>query len=697
MFYNLRRPSGPPWDPCHHGAMSDLFTIDTMLQMPRLSALCLSPDGTRLVLAVGRVAPDGKKMATSLWQVDPAGTSPARRLTRSVAGEAGGAAFLADGSLLFTSSRPDPDAKPDPDNAPHALWRLPADGGEAWPILLPDGGVDGFSVARDAQAIVFGSGLHRGAADFAADAERQKARKDAGVTALLFEDYPIRHWDHYLGPRHRRLFAARVPEGDARIVDPLDLEPEVSGFTFEEGGVDISPDGTFVVALRRRPAGFPETLDDLVRYDTATGAARQLTAGDAGYDSPRIAPDGRSVAALRITYSTVSEPQSVALVLLDLATGGQRTLAAEADRWPDHITWGPDASVLYFTADDAGHKAAFRVDLPSGAVTRLTASGAVTDLCPTPDGQAVFALSSSVGSPARIVRFDARTPDQVPVALAPSVDPGDVTIPGRVERIGTTAADGTPLGAWLVLPPAASAGAPVPLVVFVHGGPLSSWNGWHWRWNPHILAEHGYAVLLPDPALSTGYGQRMINRGWGGWGEAPYADVLALTDAAVARPEIDAATTALMGGSYGGYMANWVAGHTTRFRCIVTHASLWELVGFHGTTDHGPAWEHEMGDPYSDPSIYLRNSPREHLAAMAKARTPLLVIHGERDHRVPISEALTLWTDMRRLGIPGRFLYFPDENHWILKPQNARVWYGTVLGFLDEHLRGIPFERHPLL
>jgi dipeptidyl aminopeptidase/acylaminoacyl peptidase len=172
---------------------------------------------------------------------------------------------------------------------------------------------------------------------------------------------------------------------------------------------------------------------------------------------------------------------------------------------------------------------------------------------------------------------------------------------------------------------------------------------------------------------------------------------MAVTDVAVARDDIDGATVGLMGGSYGGYMANWVAGHTDRFKAIVTHASLWELLGFHGTTDHGPAWEHEMGDPYEDPSGYLRNSPREHLAAMAEAKTPMLVIHGEKDHRVPISEALILWTDMQRLGIPGKFLYFPDENHWILKPQNARLWYGTVLSFLDEHLCGKPFQRDPLL
>ena len=680
--------------------MSEPFSIDRMLQLPRLSSLRLSPDGRRLVVAVGTVAPDGKKMATALWQVDPAGALPARRLTRSVAGESGGHAFLPDGSLLFASARPDPDVKAPPADDAHparAMWLLPPDGGEARPVASPDGGVDGIATSRASRAIAFGAMVHRGAADLAEDQRREKARRDAGVGALLFEDYPIRHWDHYLGPRHRRLFAATVPEGEEPMSDPRDLERIVTGFTFEEGPLDIAPDGSFVVAVRRRPGVFPETWDDLVRYDTATGEARQLTNHEAAYAGCAISPDGATVAAVRFSYSTPTEPERYTLVLIDLATGDQREIAGEVDRRPETPTWGPDSSVLYFDSDDAGLHSAYRVDLPEGRVTRLTASGHVSDLCPAPDGSTLFGLQSTIGTPPRIVRFDARTADQTPVEVASSIDEGGIAIGSVVERLEAEVADGTRIGAWLVRPASASPAAKAPLVLMVHGGPLSSWNSWHWRWNPNVLAAHGFAVLLPDPALSTGYGQQMLDRGWGQWGGNPYTDVMAVLEATVAREDVDGSRVAMMGGSYGGYMANWMAGHTDRFRCIVTHASLWELLGFHGTTDHGPAWEHEMGDPYADPSAYLRWSPRESLAEMARHKTPLLVIHGELDHRVPISEALTLWTDMRRMGVPGRFLYFPDENHWVLKPQNAKLWYRTVLAFLDEHLNGVPFERDALL
>jgi dipeptidyl aminopeptidase/acylaminoacyl peptidase len=673
------------------------FDFDRLLALPRLSGLRLSPDGRRLVVAVGGPDPEGKTMRTALWQVDPVGVAPPRRLTRSAAGEAGGAEFLPDGSLLFTSSRPDPDAKPDPDRKTHALWLLPPDGGEARLLAAPEGGVDGLAVARGAPVVAFGARMFPGAGDFAADAERGKARKEAGVGALLFEnDYPIRHWDHWLAPRRRRLFAAALADDpEALLPAPRDVEPDVAPSSFEETGFALTPDGRVIVASRNDSTELPRIRTDLVAVDLETGERRSLTHGDAWYHAPAVSPDGATVVSIRESFGSPEEATRVTIVVIDLVSGAQRPLAADLDRWPESATWAPDGTAIFFTADDAGHHPAFRLDLADGKVTRLSASGALGDLCPTPDGNAVFALRSTIGSPPRIVRLDARIADQAPVEPANAIPEDGIEAPGVVERLTARAADGTEIGSWLVRPAGASGDAKAPLVVWVHGGPLGSWSSWHWRWNPHVLAARGYAVLMPDPAISTGYGQAMIQRGWGDWGAAPYTDVVAAVDAALAeRADLDAARTALMGGSFGGYMANWVAGQTDRYRAIVTHASLWELRGFHGTTDGGAYWELEMGDPYREPERYTRQSPFEHLA---KIRTPMLVIHGEQDFRVPVSEALRLWTDLRRHGIEGKLLYFPDENHWILKPQNARIWYATVLAFLDEHVLGKPFERPALL
>jgi dipeptidyl aminopeptidase/acylaminoacyl peptidase len=301
----------------------------------------------------------------------------------------------------------------------------------------------------------------------------------------------------------------------------------------------------------------------------------------------------------------------------------------------------------------------------------------------------VFALRSSYGSPPEVVRIDADR------SITPLPTPGlPLDLPGRVTEVAARADDGADLRGWLVLPRGASTERPAPLVLWVHGGPLSSFSSWSWRWCPHLLAERGYAVLLPDPALSTGYGRAFVQRGWGNWGQRTFGDLMAITDAALQRPDLDATRSAAMGGSFGGYMANWIAGHTDRFKAIVTHAGLWALDQFHGSTDIGTQWEREMGDPYRDPTRWMENSPNRHIASV---RTPMLVIHGMRDYRVPIGEALRLWTDLRRHEVPSRYLLFPDENHWILKPGNVRVWYDVVLAFLDQHVLGQEWRQPELL
>jgi dipeptidyl aminopeptidase/acylaminoacyl peptidase len=290
------------------------------------------------------------------------------------------------------------------------------------------------------------------------------------------------------------------------------------------------------------------------------------------------------------------------------------------------------------------------------------------------------------------VRLDPAREDQEAVALlGPQTE---VPIPGELTEIRTTAEDGTPLRAWLALPASAGADAPAPMLLWIHGGPVSSWNGWSWRWNPWLMVARGYAVLLPDPALSTGYGHAFLQRGWGRWGGRPFTDLMTITDAALERPELDRSRTAAMGGSFGGYMANWVATQTDRFRAIVTHASLWHLDAFAGTTDAPSFWHREFGDPLQKQERYLENSP--HLRAEG-IRTPMLVIHGDKDYRVPIGEALRLWYDLGRFSVPAKFLYFPDENHWILTPGHVRVWYETVWAFLAEHVRGEQWRRPDLL
>jgi len=369
---------------------------------------------------------------------------------------------------------------------------------------------------------------------------------------------------------------------------------------------------------------------------------------------------------------------------------------AGMDRRPSEAAWAADSAAVYFTADDRGRCPVFRAGLAGEPVTQVsTDDAAYSNLCPAPDGRYLYALRSAVDSPPAPVRFDLSLPGSPPQFLPTPA--GAAGLPGRLTEVTATADDGEVIRGWLALPDGASSQHPAPLLLWVHGGPRMSWNAWSWRWNPWLMVAKGYAVLLPDPGLSSGYGQEFVARGHADWGERPFADLMAITDATVARPDIDAERTAAMGGSYGGYMANWIAGHTDRFRAIVSHAGLWALDQMFGTTDMPAYWRRHFGDPITNADRYRATSPHYHLAAI---RTPMLIIHGDKDYRVPVGEALRLWAELtsRPDGSPDvKFLHFPTENHWIMAPGHSVVWYQAVFAFLATHVLGEPWQRPDLL
>jgi dipeptidyl aminopeptidase/acylaminoacyl peptidase len=484
--------------------------------------------------------------------------------------------------------------------------------------------------------------------------------------------------------------------------EPHDLTPD-SGRSLDEQEFDIAPDGSTVVTGWQVPEEGGQFRNEVVVIDVGTGQ-RQTLLSEPGIDfaGPRISPDGDLVLAIREEHDSYDQPGDATLVVTALAVLAEdaaaspvsvRDLLAGFDRRPLETAWAPDGRWVYFTADDKGRRPVFRVAVDGGRPIEVTADDAAYDnLCPASNGRSLYALRSAINSPPVPVRI-ALGAEPVPPERLPSPG-GAVSLPGTVTEVATTVADGTEVRGWLVLPQGASADNPAPLLLWVHGGPVASWNSWSWRWNPWLMAARGYAVLLPDPALSTGYGHRMIARGWDHWGGKPYTDVMAITDAVVERPDIDQERTAMMGGSYGGYMANWIAGHTDRFKAIVSHAGLWALDQMLGTTDGPPFWRRQFGDPRSEPERYLTSSPHLHAD---KIVTPMLIIHGDKDYRVPVGEALRLWWDLAFRSVQTRFLYFPDENHWILKPGDVQVWYATVLAFLAEHALGEEWQRPDLL
>ncbi|MEC5179830.1 prolyl oligopeptidase family serine peptidase [Arthrobacter sp. CG_A4] len=672
--------------------------LDHYLAIPRVSGLALSPDGGRLITTVATLNANGADYGTALWELDPEGLQQARRITRSAKGEAG-AVFAASGDLYFTSARPDPESpEADPVNA---LWMLPAGGGEARVVLSRGGGVSAVLAAKDADALFVAASVLAGSTDEANDGERRKARTEHKVTAILHSGYPVRYWDADLGPAQPRLFAVEpggVQEpgrpGTVDATAPLRLRNLTPGAGSGLRDTDpvVSPDGKTIYSSFNKPLANANSRSVLLAIDVATGTRKVLleTEGLSYFPGP-VSPDNRTLVVLSESDTTPLAAPQVKLHLFDVseaaAEGALTPLAHDWDRWPRPAAWLPDGSAILATADDDGASPVFRIGVSgseNGHVTRLTAdTAAYSDVVISPDGGSAFALRSSYDFPAEAVRIDLASGD-VARLPAPAERP---RYKGSLERVETTAADGARVPAFLALPDGASAGNPAPLLLWIHGGPLGSWNAWTWRWNPWLLVARGYAVLLPDPALSTGYGQHHIQRGWGEWGKAPFNDLMAITDAVVQRPDIDESRTAAMGGSFGGYMANWVAGHTDRFKAIVTHASLWALDQFGPTTDAAQYWLKEM-----TAEMALANSPHLHVENIS---TPMLVIHGDKDYRVPIGEGLRLWYELLAKSqlaadengdTDHRFLYFPDENHWILQPQHTKIWYGVVEHFLARNL-----------
>ncbi len=670
---------------------------------PRVGALRSSRDGSRLVVSVA--TPNEKQTAyvTSLWQVDPDGERPAFRLTRGAQGESM-ADFTPGGDLLFIAKRPSPE---DDEASPAALWLLPAAGGEPRIVATHPGGFTAVWVRGD--TVLTLAPTMPGAASVEDDEALRKIPTDRKVNAILHSSYPIRHWDSDIGPDSPRLYAAAL--SDVRVSaagEPetylvwRDLTPDADG-ALDRCEMDPASDGRFVVSSWRVVGARADQRTRLVRIDVATGERTVIAdAEEVDFGSPAVSPDGNSVAYVRMPKSTAEQVSDSELWVMGADGTDPRRVADSWDRWAQEIRWLPDSSALVVSADESGGTPLFVVPADGSSPVRLTGEGAFTDFMPAPDSEHVFALRASFEYPAEPVVVSLagwRDAEFVPGSGGVAVLPSPVErpeLPGRVDDVSCEVADGSRVRGWLCLPSGASADSPAPLLLWVHGGPEMSWNSWSWRWNPWIMVAQGYAVLLPDPALSTGYGLDFIQRGWGRWGAEPYTDLMAITDAVVARPDIDGTRTAAMGGSFGGYMANWIAGQTDRFKAIVTHASLWALEGFGRTTDHAYFWEREFSPEFAE-----RFSPHRFAGNIV---TPMLVIHGDRDYRVPIGEGLRLWFDLLDASATPmsdggttkhRFLYFPTENHWILTPQHADVWYEVVSGFLSEHVLGEPGWKPP--
>ena len=675
-------------------------SIEALLDATRLAGL-ETTDGGRILAKVSAPNAKGTAYRSALVELDGDRILPLTRGDASI----GAVAAAEDGTTFFTAKRVGEDGA-EADDA--QLWALPMRG-EARELASRPGGFGSLHLAG--RRLLTELEVHSQATDETVHATLTKERTEAKVTAALHAGFPTRYWDHDLGPTRPVLAIATLPE-DLAWAEPTPAPgveespnagkeaddapaPQLLHFrhlTMPAGRLldwTVDRAGTRALVSMQDSRGDLLGTPDLYLLDLAgeqpPRLLREATA-EIEHDPGEFSPSGTRALIGRSRTWTQQATLSSAVELLDLSTGDSVPVWPELDHWVDPV-W-LDEETLIATSDDQGRGSVWIGGVADPAPRRL-AGGPGQDLAfssASVAGGAIIASASGISVAPHPVRID---PDTGEVAGLPN--PADAVEPvGTLTEIAATAEDGTDLRAWLRLP---DGEGPHPLVVFAHGGPWGSWNAWTYRWNPNPFVAAGYAVLLPDPAISTGYGQAMIDRGQHELGGAPYTDIMALTDVTVARADIDAERTAFAGGSYGGYMANWVAGHTgDRFRCIVTHASLWDTDTMGHTTDNS-GWERPMREQND------RYNPKKFVSEIV---APMLVIHGDKDYRVPIAQGHALWYDLHEFSATPRdaegrtqhrYLYFPDEGHWIQGRGNAQVWYETFLGFLDQHVRGDAWQR----
>lgn len=694
------------------------FGVEDLLRLARVSDPQLGPSKRMLYFAVSRARPDKNQWQSAIYaeELDANGqpAAPPEQLTFPERGpKQDGQDYhprlSPDGRwLAFLSTR---------DGGTPQLYLMKPSGGEARRLTNFPSGVQALYFSPDGRAIVVQARVYTDCPPYPAGEECNKLRSEARerhpVKARLIDRLFYRWWDSWYDGQRSHLFRVLLPgakNGDEAVAGPLDLTPgELDAPAIARGGpapVAFSPDGrelAFVQNRDKEPA--LSTNHDIVVLPLSpdyapAGALRNLTAGNRAADiAPRYSPDGRYLAYLGQRRPGF-EADRFEVWLRDRKSEKQRSLTVSFDATVSSLEWAPNSLRLYLTASIKGREVLYSLDLEGRMPPSEISVGDCSDLKVQRkgDGATLLFLRSSMSRPAEVYRIDVTAYGQAQGKAQPLTRINDAALSetklGQTSELLAQSQDGLTLHSHLVTPPDFSPARRYPAVVLLHGGPQGAWEDmWQWRWNAQVFAGAGYVVLLPNPRGSEGFGQRFVDEVSGDWGGRAYDDAMRLCDQLVAQPYVDARRVGAAGASYGGYLVNWIASHTDRFTALISHAGVYDLRSMYGETEElwFPRWEFQ-GDPWNSDK-YDRMSP-SHYADRIK--TPMLVITNERDFRVPVGQGMQLFTALKVRNVPSRMLIFPDENHWVLRPANARLWYAVVLDWLHRYLGGAPADKSAL-
>jgi dipeptidyl aminopeptidase/acylaminoacyl peptidase len=652
------------------------FHVEDMHRLSRIGGPRVSPDGKWVAFTVTRSDVAKNRSVTNIWMIPASGGDP-QQLTFGEQGSNGDLRWSPDGRYLyFLSTRVDNKRQ---------IFRLPVAGGEAKQVTTVPTGVDAYVLSPDGKTIAITATVFPPCTEMACNEKMAKERADNPVKTRIIQEMPFRRWDTWVDGMRNHIFVLPAEGGDAKDLTPGDVDSPI----WTENGtqeVAFSPDSSEICFSRFVENEALTGNSDLFVMPATGGEPKAITTNKSTDSTPLYSPDGRYI-AYSATLRPMQETDLTRLFLYDRKTGEHKNIFEATDRSIDSYVWAADSKSLYVTFEDRGQEPLARLDLDTLKLTQLDAAGTSGEAAVSPDGGFLVFPKMDYSHPVELFRLNlaAGAGSATPLTRMNAEALKDIEF-GEASSFTFRGWNGENIQAWQVKPPEFDANKKYPLLLLMHGGPENSWaNLFHYRWNAQLFAAAGYVVILPNFHGSSGFGLKFMDAIKGQWGGAPYEDQMKAVDTALTWPYIDTTRVVAAGASYGGYMANWMEGHTDRFRTIVSHDGLYDLVGSLYSGDFVGGTQQEFkGTPWENPEALVKQAP----ATFANNfKTPMLIIHGEHDYRVDPSQGFAMFQVLQAKHVPSKLIVFEEENHWVLKPADNIFWYHNVLDWLDEWVK----------